>query len=45
MFSLERREAEIIAVVLLTLLSAIKLTDDRVREGSRQEPVAIFPDI
>lgn len=33
MFSLEGREAEIIAVVLLTLLSAIKLTDDRVRDG------------
>lgn len=33
MFSLEGREAEIIAAVLLTLLSAIKLADDRVREG------------
>lgn len=45
MFSLEGREAEIIAAVLLTLLSAIKLVDHRVREGSRQEPVAIFPDM
>lgn len=37
MFSLEGREAEIIAVVLLTLLSAIKLTDDRVRGGGGAE--------
>lgn len=45
MFSLEGHEAEIIAVVLLTQLSAIKLTDDRVWEWGCQEHIGVFPDI